>query len=132
MSIGREELVLLTDSAGAECEDFIAWLHKPLLVFPYGCSYRRRLEELLAGEGIVPSQMIEFTSLAAIIASLSAGLGISLFPASAVHTFLAGRTLSAHKIPEPYRTVDIRFVWRKTPWDNKTLTAFVNTITANL
>ena len=131
VTIGKEELVLLTDAANGKKADLSVLLQRPLLVFPYGCSYRHQLETWLSDEGIVPTQIFEFTSLAAIIASLSAGLGIALFPASAVRSFVSASTLSAREVPEPYRSIDIQFVWRKVPWDNKTLNTFIDTLSEN-
>ena len=54
---------------------------------------------------------IEFSSLGAIIASISAGLGIGLLPEVAVQTFIASNALALHEAPEQYRTVEIKFIY---------------------
>ena len=71
----KEELVLVTDRSDQE-SDLKKLLARPLLVFPSGCAYRRVLERMLADYGIAAVHTMEFTSLGAILASVSAGLGI--------------------------------------------------------
>ena len=80
-----EKLLLATAS------DSNITLHKlqneALLVFPNGCYYRHLLEQLLHNNDIVPKQVIEYDSIGAIIASLCAGLGISLLPSSVLSEY---------------------------------------------
>ena len=128
VTVRREELVLLADATTQKDADIALLLSRPLLVFPYGCSYRQRLETWLSDNGIVPTQIFEFSSLAAIIASLCAGLGISMFPVSAVNSFVAADTLLSRQVPEPYRFIDIQFVWRKVSWDNRVFQEFIDII----
>ena len=125
----KEELVLVTDQSDQEI-DLKELLIKPLLVFPSGCSYRRVLEQMLSDYEIAAVRIMEFTSLGAILASVSAGLGISVFPASAINSFSSGESLRMIPLPEAYGTADIYLISRRQSAGNKTLKDFIETITA--
>lgn len=106
----RESLVLIScDAAPLE-----ALLSRPLVVFPRGCSYRRRLEEIQAKKGIVPGEIMEMNSLSAIFASVSAGLGVSLFPASTVDALAAGKQIVVTELPFAQADIPVSIVHRRT------------------
>ena len=125
----KEELVLVTDRSDQE-NDLKRLLARPLLVFPSGCAYRRVLERMLIDYGIAAVHTMEFTSLGAILASVSAGLGVSLFPASAINSFAAGNSLRMIPLPEEYKTADIYLIFRRQSAENRTLKNFIEMITA--
>ncbi|MDQ0202338.1 LysR family transcriptional regulator [Pectinatus haikarae] len=100
-------------------------LQQPLLVFPQGCSYRQILENWLEDEQLVPARIIEFNSLSALFASISAGLGIGLFPKDSADSFTSDQILFCHEIPEKYRYISVKFVWRKKSWMNLSLQKFI-------
>ena len=125
----KEELVLVTDRSDQE-NDLKRLLARPLLVFPSGCAYRRVLERMLIDYGIAAVHTMEFTSLGAILASVSAGLGVSLFPASAINSFTAGNSLRMIPLPEEYKTADIYLIFRRQSAENRTLKNFIEMITA--
>ena len=125
--VKRETLVLLSNSSLKEA-GIHQLLTQPLIVFPYGCSYRQILESWLASENIVPNQIVELSSLGSIIASISAGLGIGLLPEMAVQAFTAAGTLALHEVPEEYRAVEIKFIRRKSQWNDVALNSVVEII----
>ena len=125
----KEELVLVTDRSDQE-SDLKKLLARPLLVFPSGCAYRRVLERMLADYGIAAVHTMEFTSLGAILASVSAGLGISVFPATAINSFTAGDSLRMISLPEEYKTADIYLIFRRQSVGNRTLRDFIEMTTA--
>ena len=125
----KEELVLVTDRSDQE-SDLKKLLARPLLVFPFGCAYRRVLERMLADYGIAAVHTMEFTSLGAILASVSAGLGISVFPATAINSFTAGDSLRMISLPEEYKTADIYLIFRRQSVGNRTLRNFIEMTTA--
>lgn len=88
-------------------------LQKPLVVFPEGCTYRRQLEALLAAKGLVPSGMITLSSLGAILASVSAGLGVSLFPERLLPCFAGGSALQHYEVPAAFRFLPNYFIYQK-------------------
>ena len=125
----KEELILVTDRSDQE-SDLKKLLARPLLVFPSGCAYRRVLERMLADYGIAAVHTMEFTSLGAILASVSAGLGISVFPATAINSFTAGDSLRMISLPEEYKTADIYLIFRRQSVGNRTLRNFIEMTTA--
>lgn len=84
-----------------------------LLVFPVGCAYRKTLESWLDSQQIMIHHPIEFNYLNAIIASVSAGLGISLLPQKVVQPYLDQGTLKSIKLPDQFSTLPISFIYRK-------------------
>ena len=105
-----EKLLLATTS------DSKATLQKlqneTLLVFTNGCYYRHLLEQLLHDNNIVPKQAIEYDSISGIIASLCAGLGISLLPRSVLSEYQKYNMLSTMEVDECYSLVDTYFIYR--------------------
>ena len=124
----QEKLVLIVDQEAGGTQDLPELLKKPLLVFTVGCSYRRLLERMLSDFGLAPVDKMEFTSLGAILASISAGLGISVFPETAVSAFSAGKALCTIPLPDKYATADLYLVYRKRSAGNKTLMNFIDTL----
>lgn len=124
-SFTTEDLVLVTGKS--EMADTLScWRdleRHTLLVFPYGCYYRKTLEQLVHQEGVMPEQIIEFNSLGAILASVCAGLGMSLLPASVVEPYLSDNIMSGFSIPEAYTAISTVLVYRKDHFMN---TAFHN------
>ena len=123
-TVFQEKLVLLARPAENEPRDLEHLLSMPLLVLPTGCSYRQTLESLLVEKNILPNRIVEFRSLGALLASISAGLGVSLFPASVVGCFAGGQALEQYEIPEKYRNIPVHFIWRKKSNRNLTLEKF--------
>jgi DNA-binding transcriptional LysR family regulator len=124
----KERLVLVTNRSESE-NDLKELLRKPLLVFPSGCAYRRVMERMLADYGLAPARMMEFSSLGSILASISAGFGVSVFPVSAITAFSAGDSLRMIPLPDEYETADIYLITRRQSAGNRTLCDFITTIT---
>lgn len=122
-SVRQEHLVLISDSVSETAD-----LQRPMLVFPSGCSYRRTLEHWLREEGVFPDEVIEFNSLGAIIASVSAGLGVSLFPRSVVSAYTASGTVRCHEIPERYAVIPTMFIYRQDGFMESSLKQFIQRI----
>ena len=99
ISVGMEHLVLLTDAEMSDEKLKEEIQDGTLLVFPRGCSYRRALETWLRGEGIVPKDIIEYDSVAGILAGVVAGLGITLLPESAAASYIDSGFLKKHELP---------------------------------
>lgn len=124
LELFHEKLALLTDQSQKSVEDVRKLLSLPLLVLPGGCTYRQVLETWLMNEGIVAKRIVEFHSLGALLASVSSGLGIALFPVSTVSSFANGNVLVCHDVPPEYRSVPIHFIWRKKSSQNHSLEKF--------
>lgn len=126
--VRKERLALFSTAAYGKDTPYQALLSQPLLVLPHGCSYRQILESWLSAEQIFPAQSVEFDSLGAIFASVSAGLGIALFPESMAEVYRSSRALQCHEVPPAYAHVMISFVWRKDRLMDSTLQSFIQAV----
>ncbi len=125
-----EDLVLVTGKSET-ADTLSSWRdleRRTLLVFPYGCYYRKLLEQLVQQEGMMPEQIIEFNSLGAILASVCAGLGMSLLPASVVEPYLSDNIMSSFPIPKTYTVISTVLVYRKDHFMNTAFQEFLNIV----
>lgn len=76
-----EEMALLMPSGIQALED-IGGNRLRAFVLRKGCAYRRKLEDALSRRGMVDFHIVEYGTIDAIMASVSAGLGIALMPVS--------------------------------------------------
>lgn len=123
--VRQENLVLISHIKNKDISKISDLLSSPMLVLPNGCSYRRIFEHFIDDMGIYPSEVIEFQSLTALLASVCAGLGITLFPKDSIEFFANKHLLCCHQISDKYRHVPIKFIWRKNSWSNETLQNFI-------
>ncbi|MDR0227333.1 MAG: LysR family transcriptional regulator [Burkholderiaceae bacterium] len=79
----EEELVLVTAYALEHFPGSAQLSAAPFLAFRQGCSYRQRIELLLAAQGIT-ARIMEMGSLDAILGCVAAGMGYGLLPRSVV------------------------------------------------
>lgn len=121
----REELMLVTTSAMLHLGDIDRHRDLKIIVFRRGCSYRQRLENLLAQRGVQTAQPLEFGSLEAIIGCVAAGVGITLLPKAVVAPFWRDGRVMAHELPPEQAKVDTVFVRLKERHSTAALTAFL-------
>ncbi|SCB20050.1 LysR family transcriptional regulator [Rhizobium hainanense] len=126
--IFREELVLVTTPAIHTMEDLIEIADLKTIVFQIGCSYRQRLESLLADMGLVTSKPLEFGSLDTIISCVSAGVGVTLLPRGVVTAAAAEGRVAIHELPPERSLVDTLFVRRKDAYTSSAMTALLDMI----
>ncbi len=95
----REELVLLS-APGRQLSLQRALSRAPkIAVLRRGCSYRQRLEDILARQGRTQVPCLEFGSLEAIYAAVAAGLAVSLLPRALVEPLAESGRLALHALP---------------------------------
>ena len=124
-----EELALL--SAPTETT-LVAALRRPdlrLVILRAGCSYRQRLEELLARRGVVGLRRLEFGTLEAILGAVAAGLGITLMPRALIGPTWRGGPVRAHRLPATEARVQTVFVRRRDMLPSSALLAFQKHVT---
>lgn len=80
----REELVLVSGQPLAVFPTPLALCSTPFLAFRQGCSYRQRIELLLANQGITAVHIMELGTLDAILGCVAAGMGYALLPQAVV------------------------------------------------
>jgi DNA-binding transcriptional LysR family regulator len=123
----REELVVLTSPAVPGLEDLFRQRELKIVVLRAGCSYRRRLEDILARRGIVNSRLLEFGTIETILGCVAAGLGITLLPKSLVGAVSRDRPVGVHELPPADALVDTSFIRRRDSFVSSALAAFLHT-----
>lgn len=71
-----------------------------VLVFRAGCTYRRRLEDFLARQGLVHVRRMEFGTLDGILGCVAAGLGVTLIPRVVAEPARRAGRISVHPLPD--------------------------------
>ena len=87
-AVFQEELVILTAPQIKSLDSLLSRNDLKIIVLRTGCSYRQRLESILAARGVVGLRLLEFGTLEAIFNCVSAGLGLTLLPRSFVGSVL--------------------------------------------
>jgi LysR family transcriptional regulator, cell division regulator len=123
--IFQEELVLVTAPHIAKLRDLERLTEVKIIVFRRGCSYRQRLDNLLARQGIHAARHLEFGSLDAILGCVAAGVGISLLPKAVVAPFCQNGRLLAHELPPHEAQVATVFIRRRDVHASSALKAFL-------
>lgn len=96
-----------------------------IVVLRAGCSYRQRLETLLARRGIVGLRRLEFGTLEGLMGCVAAGLGITLLPKSLVLPAVAASRVALHDLPPAEAKVETAFIRRRDSFLSSALTAFL-------
>ena len=107
----EEELVLITAKGAPAPRRAIDLDGQTLVAFPNGCSYRRRLAEWLAEEGVSPGRILDLGSYYAIVACVSAGTGIAIIPTELLDQAVLGAAVQRHPLPARLRVNRTHLVW---------------------
>jgi DNA-binding transcriptional LysR family regulator len=107
-----EELVVIAPRNAAKIRGPRDIAGRTVIAFAAGCSYRRRLEEWLQSEGVVPSQVMEFGSYHAIVACVCAGAGIAIVPKSVLKLARAANQVEIGRLPASAAKARTMLVWR--------------------
>jgi DNA-binding transcriptional LysR family regulator len=122
----REELVILTAPAVADFEILAAKPDLKIVVLRAGCSYRLRLEAMLARRGIVGVRQLEFGTLEAIISCVGAGLGVTLLPRALLGSVWQHGRVRIHPLPDDEGWVDTVFIRHREAYASSALRAFLD------
>ena len=121
-----EELVLISSR---EIRDVDAWIASQpgvkALAFRIGCHYRRRLETILAERGSLGVRWMEFGTLEGIIGCVSAGLGVSLLPRSAVEAAVRAKRICAHRVSRRHAHARVVLIRRRSETPSIALRRFI-------
>lgn len=120
-----EELVVLT---APDVKDLNACLRRPnlkIIVLRAGCSYRLILEAALASRGVVGVRVLEFGTLESIFSTVSAGLGLTLFPMRLIGSACAEGRVAVHSLGSSESRVQTVFVRRHDTYASSALTRFL-------
>jgi DNA-binding transcriptional LysR family regulator len=124
----REELVVVTTTSIQGLQEIGRAGDLKMLVLRVGCSYRQRLETVLAARGIVGVRALEFGSLDAIVGCVSAGIGITLLPRSVVGEAARTGDVALHALPPEEAMVDTLFIRRHDGYETSALAEFLRLV----
>lgn len=127
-TVYREELVLVAPPGLGAIEALSARREVRIVVLRAGCSYRQRLEEILARRGIVGLRTLEFGTIEAIVGSVAAGLGVTLMPRGIVAGAEAEGRVELHHLPPEDGLVETLFVRRRDGHNSSALSALIATV----
>jgi DNA-binding transcriptional LysR family regulator len=122
----EEELAILAAPGIASIEDATHGDVARIIVLRAGCSYRQRLEMLLARRGVAVPRIMEFGTLEAIFGCVSAGLGITLLPRALVGPVWRAGRVSLHLLPPEDALVSTVFIHRREAYLSSALRAFLD------
>lgn len=123
--IFKEQLVLVTARSIRTPQELTKIEDLQTIVFQIGCSYRRRLDAVLAELGIVTARPFEFGSTDAIIGCVSAGIGVTLLPKGLVLGAWRKGEVAMHELPPEQAEVETLFVRRRDAYVSSAMTAFL-------
>jgi DNA-binding transcriptional LysR family regulator len=123
----EEELVLVTAPDCPDLETALAAERElKLLVLRRGCSYRERLERILADRGVAALRILEFGMLDAVIGCAAAGIGVTLLPRSVVESDRATGRIALHALPPEQAMVTTTFIRRRDAFVSTALDRFLD------
>jgi LysR family transcriptional regulator, cell division regulator len=123
--IFREELAIITAASVPRLEDLMRQPEVKIIVLRVGCSYRERLERILAKRGIVGLRRLEFGTIDAILGCVAAGLGLTLLPKSLVREAKHHPRLAVHEVKPTDSLVDTIFIRRRDAFMASALARFL-------
>jgi DNA-binding transcriptional LysR family regulator len=97
-----------------------------LLLTEAGCGYRKKLDQILALEGIRPGNITEFSSVEAIRECVSMGMGMGLLPEVVIAGEIARKRVVALPWAGPDMAITTYVVWHKDKWISPAMSAFVS------
>jgi DNA-binding transcriptional LysR family regulator len=108
-----EDIVLITPKSYPRIRSPKDLGRSTVIAFAAGCAYRRRLEDWLARDKMVPDRFMEFGSYHAIVACVAAGAGIALAPRSVLKTIPNVDEIAIHPLPATVTKARTQLIWRK-------------------
>jgi DNA-binding transcriptional LysR family regulator len=95
-----------------------------LLLTDPSCGYRKKLDRILALEGVHPGNITEFSSVEAMKPCIAAGMGLGLLPAVVVARELGQRKFKALRWAGPPLHIGTYILWHKDKWVSPAMAAF--------
>ncbi|HKF73075.1 MAG TPA: LysR family transcriptional regulator [Stellaceae bacterium] len=127
----EEELVMAT-APWIRALDRLTAAPLKLIVFRTGCSYRTRLEALLAERGISNARRLEFGTLDGIIGCVGAGIGVTLLPRIVVARAASEGRIALHRLPREAARIETVLIRRHDVFVSTALARFIEIASARL
>lgn len=128
ISAFKEELVLVTAAQWSSLTALRKATSAPgptALVFRTGCSYRQRLEQVLAEFGWPSAARLEFGTLDGIIGCVAANMGVTLLPRAVVERAGLNDGIKAHSLSSTSKWAETLFIRRRSNHEDSALKGFV-------
>ncbi len=125
-TVFEEELVLLAAPRVTSLRAALGSGDTRMVVLRAGCSYRQRLQSILAKRGIQTPRLLEFGTLEAILTCVAAGLGVTLLPGGIVERLGHKDRVSMHTLPASEARVQTLFTRRRDAFASSALMAFLS------
>ena len=122
----HEELAIATAPAWRSLDELPQRSAIKIIVFRVGCSYRQRLEAVLAGRGVIAPQPLEFGTVEGILGCVAAGLGITMLPKSVLAAAERDGRIAVHPLPPEEARVETLFIRRRDAFAPSALAAFLD------
>jgi len=122
----REELVIVTARSVRRLDDILGRRELKIVVFRSGCSYRQRLEGMLATRGVVGIRCLQFATLDGILGCVGADVGLTLLPKGIVAAAKDQGRIAVHEIASADAWVDTVFIRRHDAYASSALVAFLD------
>lgn len=123
-----EQLVLVGSEPLAAMPSPETLLASTFLAFRQGCSYRQRIELLLASHGINAARIFDFGTLDAMLGCVSAGMGYAVLPRGIVEAHQHRFDIHYLGLPEPIAEVGTYFAAAEQNTWAPSLARFVDTL----
>ncbi len=121
----REELAVATAPAVPRLETLAHEANLKIVVLRTGCSYRQRLEEILARRGIVGLRLLEFGTIESIVGCVAGGLGVTLLPLGVLEPAVRAGRIAVHALPAAEANAETLFIRRRDTFVSSALDAFL-------
>ena len=121
----EEELALLSVPSCATLAAALAAPNLRLVVLRAGCSYRARLEHVLAEHGLLRPRVMEFGTLEAILSCVAAGLGVTMLPIGLLGPVWSRGRVAIHRLPARHARAETLFIRRRDSHASSALAAFM-------
>ena len=128
LNVFSEELVLVSARPLHQIPSPDTLLTAPFLAFRQGCSYRQRIELLLASQGINAVRVFEFGTLDAMLGCVAAGMGYTVLPRITVAAHQHRFDIHSLALPSTIAHIDTYFVTPAPATWSPALARFVDTL----
>jgi DNA-binding transcriptional LysR family regulator len=124
-AVFSEELVLVTARSVRHLDELPRKSGLKAIVFRAGCSYRDRLDAVLAARGVVDVRRLDFGSVEGILGCVAAGVGVTLLPKGVVSAAWREGRVAVHELPLADSRADTVFVRRRDGYSSSALSTFL-------
>lgn len=122
----EEDMVLVTPRSIRTTAELIRIDDLKTIVFQAGCSYRQRLEYVLAEMGILTCEPLEFGSLEAILGCVAAGVGVTVLPRSVVARAWQDGGIAVHELAPAHARIPTVLIRRHDAYVSSAMRAFID------